>query len=76
MRPDLQAVADRIQRSWEAGRICSLAGRGLRARVVRAGRLLDAGVLPADEAERIATEAENVAPGFALLPLPPGGLHD
>lgn len=74
MRPDLQATADRIQRAWEAGRICSLAGRGLRARVVRAGRLLDAGLLPPAEAERIAAEAENGALAFG--PLPEGADHD
>ncbi|MGN7127398.1 hypothetical protein [Methylorubrum thiocyanatum] len=71
MRAELQAVADHIQRAWESGRICSLAGRGLRARVVRAGRLFDAGVLPVAEAERIAVEAENVALAFGPLPLPP-----
>ncbi|QIJ77444.1 hypothetical protein GU700_24380 [Methylobacterium sp. NI91] len=70
-RPELRAVANRIQAAWEAGRICSLAGRGLRARVVRAGRLLDAGVLPLAEAERISAEAENVAMAFAPLPQPP-----
>lgn len=75
MRPDLQATAARIQAAWESGRICSLAGRGLRARVVRAGRLLDASVLPVAEAERIAAEAENVAAAFAPLPVPQGGLR-
>ncbi|UYW26251.1 hypothetical protein OKC48_23770 [Methylorubrum extorquens] len=75
MRPELRAVADRIQGARESGRICSLAGRGLRARVVRAGRLLDAGVLSSAEAERVATEAENVALAFAPLPVPQGGLH-
>lgn len=74
MRPELRAVADRIQAAWDAGRICSLAGRGLRARVLRAGRLLDAGVLSPAEAERIAVEAENVALAFG--PLPEGADHD
>ncbi|WP_375274995.1 hypothetical protein [Methylorubrum thiocyanatum] len=75
-RPELRAVADRIQAAWETGRICSLAGRGLRARVVRAVRLLDAGLLSPAEAERIAIEAENVALAFGPLPVPAGGLHD
>ena len=55
----------------EAGRICPLSGRGLRARVLRAGRLVRAGMLSPAEAAAVAAEAENVAMAFAPLPVPP-----
>ena len=53
----LSALADRLQQAWEAGRICSLVGRGCRARVIRIGKLLDAGRIDADRALRLASEA-------------------
>lgn len=73
--PDLSAAA-RLQAAWEAGRCCSLVGRGMRARVLRAGRLVQAGLMLPEEAERVAAEAENVALGFAPLPVPPDDVHD
>lgn len=65
----LAALAASIQRAWEAGRICSLVGRGCRARVVRIGRLVAAGRLDADRALRLAREAEAAA--YCFAPLPP-----
>ncbi|SEO94310.1 hypothetical protein SAMN04487843_105122 [Methylobacterium sp. ap11] len=73
VRDDLAAVAARIQAMWETGRICSLVGRGMRARVLRAARLVEAGRLTLDEARQVAREAEGVATSFAPLPEPP---HD
>jgi hypothetical protein len=68
---DLAAAAARIQSMWESGRCCSLVGRGLRARVLRVSRLVQAGRMAADEARRIADEAENVATSFGPLPTLP-----
>ncbi|UGB27592.1 hypothetical protein LPC10_08515 [Methylorubrum sp. B1-46] len=68
---EIAATADRIQAAWESGRICSLSGRGLRARVLRAGRLVRAGMLSPAAAAAVAIEAENVALAFAPLPTPP-----
>lgn len=67
---DLASIASQIQRSWEAGRICSLVGRGARARVLRLTRLVEQGRLTPEAALRIARETEAVA--FCLAPLPPG----
>ena len=64
---EISAVAARIKALWEGGRVCPLVGRGLRARVVEAGRLAAAGHLPADDARRVAFEAENVATAFGPL---------
>ncbi|MGU3476906.1 hypothetical protein [Methylobacterium sp. D48H] len=63
-------AAARIQAAWEAGRICRLAGAGLRARAMEAGRLRDAGVLSSAAAAGIAAAAENVA--LAFEPVGPG----
>ena len=65
------AAAARIKAAWESGRICPLSGRGLRARVLRAGRLVRAGMLSPAEAAAVAAEAENVVMAFAPLPVPP-----
>ncbi|SFE90365.1 hypothetical protein [Methylobacterium sp. yr596] len=64
---DLAATAARIQALWEGGRCCSLVGRGLRARVLRVSRLVQAGRMAPDEARRIAGEAEGVAVSFGPL---------
>jgi hypothetical protein len=64
---EFAAAAARIQALWESGRVCPLVGRGLRARVLEAGRLAAAGHLPADDARRVAFEAENVATAFGPL---------
>ncbi|MET7242343.1 hypothetical protein ABZT49_03155 [Methylobacterium sp. EM32] len=69
----LIAVADRIHAAWEAGEICSLIGRGARARVLRAARLVEAGLLPLDEAHRVAARAWSLAMGVEPLPAPPVG---
>lgn len=61
------AAAARIQALWEGGRCCPLVGRGLRARVVEAGRLAAAGHVSADDTRRVAMEAENVAVAFGPL---------
>ncbi|CAO4140921.1 Antitoxin VbhA domain-containing protein [Methylorubrum thiocyanatum] len=68
---ELQATAARIQAAWESGRICPLVGRGLHARVLRAGRLVRAGMLSPAKSTAVAVEAENVALAFAPLPTPP-----
>ncbi|MEH3143990.1 MAG: hypothetical protein PGN34_01210 [Methylobacterium frigidaeris] len=64
---DLAAAAARIQSLWEGGRCCPLVGRGLRDRVLEAGRLATAGHVSADDARRVALEAENVATAFNPL---------
>lgn len=69
---DLPSIAAQLQSAWEAGRICSLIGRGARARVIRISRLVDEGKLTAEEGLRLAREAEGIAYNFA--PLPPGDL--
>lgn len=69
---DLHAIAAQLQRSWESGRICSLIGRGARARVIRISRLVDEGKLTAEEGLWLARETEGVA--FLFAPLPPGDL--
>ncbi|SFM03215.1 hypothetical protein [Methylorubrum salsuginis] len=69
---DLSSIAAQLQRSWESGRICSLIGRGARARVIRIARLVDEGKLTPEEGLRLAREAEGIAYHFA--PLPPGDL--
>ncbi|MBK3398512.1 MULTISPECIES: hypothetical protein [Methylobacterium] len=61
------AAAARIEAMWEAGRVCPFVGRGLRARVVEAGRLAAGGEVLADDARRVALEAENVATAFGPL---------
>lgn len=61
------AAAARIREAWEAGRICRLAGAGLRARAMEAGRLRDAGVLSPAAAAVVAAAAENVAMAFEPL---------
>ncbi|MGU3339437.1 hypothetical protein ACLBXJ_15580 [Methylobacterium mesophilicum] len=66
-RPD-PGPALRIQAAWEAGRACPLAGRRLRDRVLRARRLVEAGLMGVAEADRVAAEAENVALAFQPLP--------
>lgn len=67
---ELAALAASIQRAWESGRVCSLVGRGARARVVRISRLLAAGRIDRERAMRLAREAETVA--YCFAPLPPG----
>ncbi|BCM83722.1 hypothetical protein [Methylobacterium indicum] len=69
-RDTLDAIAARIQATWEAGRVCALVGRGCRARVVRIGRLAAAGRLSPVEALQMAREAEALA--LCFLPLPVG----
>lgn len=64
-------IAARIQAAWEAGRICSLVGRGCRARVVRIGRLVEAGRLDPATGLRLGSEAEGVTYFFAPLPPEP-----
>ncbi|BAU90594.1 hypothetical protein MPPM_1989 [Methylorubrum populi] len=66
---NLDAIAARIQAAWESGRICSLVGRGCRARIVRIGRLVTAGRLDPAAGLRLAIETEALA--FCLAPLPP-----
>lgn len=65
----LDVIASRIQAAWESGRICSLVGRGCRARVVRLGRLVEARRLDPALGLRFARETEALA--FCLAPLPP-----
>lgn len=69
---DLPAIAAQIQRAWESGRICSLVGRGCRARILRLIRLVEQGHLSPEAAVRLARETEALA--FCLAPLPPGDL--
>lgn len=64
---EVSAAAARIQAMWESGRVCPHAGRGLRNRVLEAGRLAAAGRVTPDDARRVAEEAENVATAFAPL---------
>lgn len=68
---ELASLAAAIQRAWETGRICSLVGRGCRARVVRIGKLVVAGRLDPDRALRLAREAEAAAFCFSPLPAEP-----
>jgi hypothetical protein len=68
MNTDLLVIASRIQTAWEAGKVCSLVGRGCRARVVRLGRLAEAGRIEPGLALQLAREAEALA--FCFLPLP------
>lgn len=72
LHDDLASIAAQIQLSWEAGRICSLVGRGCRARIICLGRLVEQGRLSHDAALRLARETETLA--FCLAPLPPGDL--
>lgn len=69
---DLPSIAAQIQLSWEAGRICSLVGRGCRARILRLARLVEQGWLTPEAALRLARETEALA--FCLAPLPAGDL--
>lgn len=64
----LSALADRLQQAWETGRICHIVGVACRDRIVRIGELLAAGMLDADRALRLASEAEGAAMCFAPLP--------
>lgn len=64
---EFAAAAARIQALWESGRVCPHAGRGLRNRVLEAGRLAAAGRVSAEDARRVAYEAENVATAFSPL---------
>lgn len=64
---EFSAAAARIQAMWESGCVCPHTGRGLRDRVLEAGRLAAAGHLPADDARRITLEAENVSVAFGPL---------
>lgn len=64
---DLAATAARIQAMWESGRVCPHTGRGLRNRVLEAGCLAAAGHVSANDARRVALEAENVATAFGPL---------
>ncbi len=57
----------RLQAMWESGRVCPHTGRGLRNRVLEAGRLAAAGHVSPDDARRVAFEAENVAVAFGPL---------
>ncbi len=72
MDTDMRLIAERIQAAWEAGKICSLVGRGCRARVVRLNRLAAAGRIEPTLALQLARDAEAIA--FCFLPLPPGEL--
>jgi len=74
MHTDLHIIASRIQTAWEARRICSLVGRGCRARVVRLGRLASAGRIEPTLALQLAREVEALA--FCFLPLPAEGQDD
>lgn len=65
---DLSSIASQIQAAWKSGRVCPLVGRGARARVVRLGRLVSAGLLSSSEALDRAREAEALALCFAPLP--------
>lgn len=65
----LDVIASRIRAAWESGRVCSLVGRGCRARVVRLGRLVEAGRLDPALGLRLAREVEALA--FCFAPLPP-----
>ncbi|MBI1689495.1 hypothetical protein [Methylorubrum sp. DB1722] len=65
----IDAIASRIQAAWESGRICSLVGRGCRARVIRIGRLVEARRLDPAVGLRLTLETEALA--FCLAPLPP-----
>lgn len=65
---ELAALAASIQRAWESGRVCSLIGRGARARVVRIGRLVAAGHIDRERATRLARETEAAVYCFAPLP--------
>lgn len=67
---DLPSIAAQIHSAWLSGRICSLVGRGARARVLRLTRLVEQGHISHDAALRLARETEAVA--FCLAPLPPG----
>lgn len=64
---EVSAAAARIQAMWESGRVCPHTGHGLRNRVLEAGRLAAAGHVSADDARRVAYEAENVATAFGPL---------
>lgn len=64
---EFAAAAARIQALWESGRVCPHTGRGLRNRVLEAGRLAAAGRVSPDDARRVAYEAENVATAFGPL---------
>lgn len=66
---ELNALAASIQNAWESGRICSLIGRGARARIIRIARLLAAGRIDHDRAMRLAREAEAAC--YCFAPLPP-----
>ena len=74
MEADMRLIASRIQTAWEAGKVCSLVGRGCRARVVRLGRLAAAGRIEPTLALQLARDAEAVA--FCFLPLPAEGSDD
>ncbi len=74
MNTDMRVIAERIQSAWEAGKVCSLVGRGCRARVVRLDRLAAAGRLDPALALQLAREVEAIA--FCFLPLPAGGIDD
>ncbi len=74
MEADMRLIAERIQAAWEAGKVCSLVGRGCRARVVRLGRLAAAGRIEPAMALQLAREVEAIA--FCFLPLPAGDLDD
>lgn len=64
---ELADTAARIQAMWESGRVCPHTGRGLQNRALEAGHLAASGHVSADDARRIALEAENVAVAFGPL---------
>ncbi|AMB45052.1 hypothetical protein [Methylobacterium sp. AMS5] len=70
LHDDLPSIAAQIHAAWLSGRICSLVGRGCRARILRLIRLVEQGQVPPETALRLARETEAVA--FCLAPLPPG----
>ena len=65
---ELAILAASIQRAWESGRVCSLIGRGARARVVRISHLLAAAHIDRERAMRLARETEAAVYCFAFLP--------
>lgn len=65
---NIGAIAHKLTRAWETGRICPLVGAGARARVLALGHLADQGLFPREEALQAAREAEALALCFSPLP--------
>lgn len=64
----LLVLADILQTAWEKGEICSLVGRGCRARIMRLQRLVDQGRMTEREALSLATITMHVARSVRPLP--------